>query len=164
MPRSIVFMLVAVWLAVGLAQAQDPNPKAKGDNDPWKSIELRNKQIELNAREAQFDYEMKLRNLDLESKRLDLVQKQKAMENPPPAGMGSKCGMMRPGHRGPPVHLIGLVMLVCGLIHILLAIWVYQDLRKRNAGSGIWIVITLLAGICGAVPYILTRIGDQKTT
>jgi hypothetical protein len=58
--------------------------------------------------------------------------------------------------------LLLLVLLGSTLIHILLATWVYQDLRKRNTGSGIWIVITLLAGLCGAAVYALVRLGEKQ--
>lgn len=58
--------------------------------------------------------------------------------------------------------LMGMLLLGCVVIHILLAIWVYQDIRRRNAGSGIWIIITLLAGLCGAAVYALVRIGEKQ--
>ena len=59
-------------------------------------------------------------------------------------------------------HLLGMLMLGCLVIHILLAIWVYQDIRRRTTGSGIWIVVTLLAGLCGAAVYALVRIGEKQ--
>jgi len=46
------------------------------------------------------------------------------------------------GHHQAMKHFCGLI-LICMAVHILLAIWVYQDIRKMNAGSGLWI-ITLL--------------------
>ena len=63
------------------------------------------------------------------------------------------------GHHARPA----LVLLMAGaaIIHILLAVWVYQDLRRRNTGSGLWIVITLLAGLCGAAVYALVRLGEK---
>jgi hypothetical protein len=57
--------------------------------------------------------------------------------------------------------VLGLLVLVTTVIHTLLAVWVYQDLRRRNTGSGIWIVITLLAGLCGAAVYALVRLGEK---
>ena len=48
------------------------------------------------------------------------------------------------------------------IINVLLAIWVYKDIRKRNEGSGLWIVITLLAGFFGALLYAIIRLGDLK--
>ena len=58
--------------------------------------------------------------------------------------------------------LIGLVMLGVAFINILLAIWIYTDIRKRNEGSGIFIVLALVAGIPTAIIYALVRIGDKK--
>ena len=58
---------------------------------------------------------------------------------------------------------MGLLVLVTTVIHVLLAVWVYQDLRRRNTGSGIWIIITLLVGLCGAAVYALVRLGDKPT-
>jgi hypothetical protein len=57
--------------------------------------------------------------------------------------------------------VLGLLVLVTTVIHTLLAVWVYQDLRRRNTGSGLWIVITLLAGLCGAAVYALVRLGEK---
>jgi len=53
-------------------------------------------------------------------------------------------------------------MLMCILIHILSAIWVYLDIRARNAGSGIWIVIALIVGLFGVLVYAVIRLGDMK--
>jgi len=63
-------------------------------------------------------------------------------------GAHKKCGM--------------IFAVICGIIHLLLGIWVYQDIRKRNSGSGIWIVITFLTGFLGAVVYALVRLGDIR--
>jgi hypothetical protein len=53
-------------------------------------------------------------------------------------------------------------VLGCALIHILLAIWVYHDIRQRNMGSSIWIVIALLTGLFGTLVYAVVRIGDKQ--
>ena len=58
--------------------------------------------------------------------------------------------------------LIGLFILGVAFINILLAIWIYADIRKRNEGSGIFIVLALVAGIPTAIIYALVRIGDRK--
>jgi hypothetical protein len=63
-------------------------------------------------------------------------------------------------------HLHGLVklcLLVVIVFNILLAIWIYSDIRKRGEGSGIFIALALLAGIPAAVIYTLARIGERKT-
>ena len=48
------------------------------------------------------------------------------------------------------------------VIHILLAFWVFTDIRKRGEGHGVFIVIALLAGVPGTILYALVRIGDRK--
>jgi hypothetical protein len=48
------------------------------------------------------------------------------------------------------------------VIHVLLASWVFTDIRKRGEGHGIFVVLALLAGIPGTILYALVRIGDAK--
>ncbi len=54
-----------------------------------------------------------------------------------------------------------LLVGICIAVHILLAVWVFGDIRKRQAGSGIWIAVVLLTGLLGVIPYTLVRIGDR---
>ena len=58
--------------------------------------------------------------------------------------------------------MLGLFFLVACIFNILLAIWIYTDIRKRGEGSGIFIALALLAGIPAAIIYALVRIGDKK--
>ncbi len=58
--------------------------------------------------------------------------------------------------------LLRLCVLVGIVFNILLAVWIFTDIRKRGEGSGIFIVLALLAGIPAAIIYTLTRIGDRK--
>ena len=53
-----------------------------------------------------------------------------------------------------------LFFLGCVVVHILVAAWVYKDIRARECGSGIWIAIALLAGLFGALVYAVVRLGD----
>lgn len=69
---------------------------------------------------------------------------------------GCKWGGDRP--HPPACFFLGL----CFLIHVLLTVWVYQDIRQRHTGSGLWIVITLLTGFFGALLYAIVRLGDKK--
>jgi hypothetical protein len=71
-----------------------------------------------------------------------------------------------PGPMAPTVlHKVGemmrLIILVCILCNILLAIWIFTDIRKRGEGSGIFIALALVAGIPAAVIYSLVRLGDK---
>ena len=87
-----------------------------------------------------------------------MLQHQMAMQQHQMQASQPRCPLGR--HAGP---LLGLLVLVTTVIHTLLAVWVYQDLRRRNTGSGIWIVITLLAGLCGAAVYALVRLGEKPS-
>jgi hypothetical protein len=58
---------------------------------------------------------------------------------------------------------LGLLFLIGVICNILLATWIYTDIRKRGEGSGIFVALALVAGIPAAIIYALTRIGDRKT-
>jgi hypothetical protein len=58
---------------------------------------------------------------------------------------------------------LGLLFLIGVICNILLAIWIFTDIRKRGEGSGIFVAVALVAGIPAALIYALTRIGDKKT-
>jgi hypothetical protein len=69
-------------------------------------------------------------------------------------------GMIK-NHKG--FHdLMGLVFLGMLISNILLAVWIYTDIRKRGEGSGIFIALALVAGIPAAIIYSLVRIADKK--
>jgi hypothetical protein len=50
------------------------------------------------------------------------------------------------------------------VIHVMVAVWVYTDIRKRGEGNGIFIVLALLGGIPATILYALVRIGDRKSS
>ena len=58
--------------------------------------------------------------------------------------------------------LMGLCFLVGIVFNILVAIWIFKDIRKRGEGPAIFIALALLAGIPAAIIYSLVRIGDKK--
>lgn len=53
-----------------------------------------------------------------------------------------------------------LVWLVC---NVLLAAWVFTDIRKLGQGHGIFVALALLAGFPAAILYALVRLGDKKS-
>jgi hypothetical protein len=53
-----------------------------------------------------------------------------------------------------------LVWLVC---NVLLASWIFTDIRKLGQGHGIFIALALLAGFPAAILYAVVRIGDKKS-
>ena len=58
--------------------------------------------------------------------------------------------------------LLGLFLLVAFVFNILVAVWIYTDIRKRGEGPGIFIALALLAGVPAAIIYAIVRIGDRK--
>ena len=53
-----------------------------------------------------------------------------------------------------------VVWLIC---NILLAAWIFTDIRKQGQGHGIFIALALLAGFPAAILYAVVRIGDRKS-
>ena len=88
----------------------------------------------------------------------------------PPVGAPAMAGLPvppgQPAHDGN-VHkdiagLIKFCCLIAFIFNILIAIWIFTDIRKRGEGSGLFIVLALLAGIPAAIIYALVRIGDKR--
>ena len=100
---------------------------------------MKEKEMEIQQRQAKMDMEREMQKLDLEGQRLKLEQ-------------------VRGGRKGEP-HPLLLVILV---VHILVAVWVYMDIRQLNRGSGLWIVIALLTGLLGTLVYAIVRLGDGR--
>lgn len=90
----------------------------------------------------------------------------------PPPGQGPMAShlapirvTMSPAMEGVFWHVMKVAkcaLLAIAACHILLAVWVFLDIRKRGEGHGIFIALALLAGFCGAVLYALVRLADTK--
>jgi hypothetical protein len=149
----MTLVLLAGQLAFGQGRPPAPPP-----DDPLRAIEIRQKQLDIEQRQAEMYFNNEMRNIQLEQKRLELDhsrQMLKGQEQKPGQGHNAwqrhHCKMM---------HVCGIII-ICLIVNILLACWVYQDIRKRNAGSGLWIVVTLLTGLPGALVYAIVRLGDK---
>ena len=84
----------------------------------------------------------------------------------PPAGPAQFTPQPNPddGHAAKGIHdFLGLLFFIGVICNILLAIWIFTDIRKRGEGSGIFVAMALIAGIPAALIYALARIGDRKT-
>jgi len=102
-------------------------------------MELREREMELQQREAKMDLEREMQKLELEERRLKLDH-------------------ARGEHKDKPHPFL----LLCLIVHILVAVWVYTDIRQLNRGSGIWIVLALLTGLLGALVYAVVRLADGR--
>lgn len=139
-----VCVCVAVAASSTLAFAQDsPERRRNPGENPASQLRLRHQQLEIEAQEAELNFQRQMRDLELEARRADIERE-----------IGAQSGDNGAG---------GIVILVWLVLNILLATWVFQDIRIRNTGSGLWIVITLIAGIFGALVYALVRLGDSPT-
>ncbi|MBA7691756.1 hypothetical protein ES703_100309 [subsurface metagenome] len=128
-------MLAAMLLPTGLFGQEQELEEAEF------RMEMRERQMELEQREAEMDIERRMQELELEERELELER------------------LRRKHHGKDGAHPLLLLVLV---VHILVAVWVYQDIRRRGCGSGIWIVIALLTGLLGTLIYAVVRLGDSE--
>ena len=135
----VVLAVGAVCLVMGLCQQGWADEYEEAETD----LELRERQLDLERMEAEAAFAHQMRELDLEERRVEIEH----IRSLAPRVDGSGAAFL----------------LLCVVVHILMAVWVYADNRRRDAGHGIWIVITVLAGVFGAVVYAIIRLGDINT-
>lgn len=148
MKRYILITMLMTIFVPATALCLEPDEAAELENMEHQ-LRLRKKQLQLEDRETKLQFQRKMQDIKLEERRGALARQRKTRKHPTCFRRCRK-GVMLP------------FLVVCFVVHILLAVWVFQDIRKRNAGSGIWIVITLLTGLFGALVYAVVRLGDTK--
>jgi hypothetical protein len=97
-------------------------------------------ELQMEQQRADAEFQREMQSLELEARRLELDQ-------------------ARRDHGGG----AALLLILCGVVRILVATWIYQDIRLRNAGSGLWIVLGLIGGLLAALVYAVVRLGDTKS-
>ena len=100
-------------------------------------------ELELEGREIELNFQREMKELELQQRKSE-IQGRKYHN-----WKRGKC----PG-----------LLLLCLIVHILTAVWVYKDIQQRKTGSGIWIVIALITGLLGTLVYAVVRIGDIRQT
>lgn len=149
--------MTVVLIAGQLAYGQESKPAPRPE-DLLRGMEIRHKQLDIEQRQQEMHFNNEMHNIQLEQKRLELDRDRQMQQKPDTkACPGKDCWR---GHHQAMKHCCGF-MLFCMVVNILLAIWVYQDIRHRNAGSRLWIVIILLTGLFGALVYAVVRMGDK---
>ncbi len=133
----LIMMLAAMFLPTGLF-GQEPEQEEMEFR-----MQMRRREMELQEREAQ------MQELELEKRRIELEHLRRQKEHAEQAEHDEEDG----------AHPLLLLVLV---VNILVAIWVYQDIRRRGRGSGIWIVIALLTGLLGTLVYAIVRLADSE--
>jgi hypothetical protein len=142
MNRKLPLGILAIVLAATLSAVGHEAPRGRNQaNSAMQEVELRRLQMDMEARESELDFQRQLQQLELDERR-------NAMERSANGKHGEKGGA--------PV-----VLLFLAVVHVLLTIWVYQDIQKRKTGSGVWIAIALLTGVLGTAVYALVRLGDM---
>ena len=137
MKRRVLWMvLAAMVLLPPVAFCQE----AKGPEDFERQMQMREREMEVQGRQAKMEMDRRMAELELAKRKMELAQMEKARRHGP----------------GP------LLLLVVVAVHILAAVWVYKDIRQRGCGSGLWVVISLLAGLLGTLVYAVVRLGDGE--
>ncbi|MEI6807509.1 MAG: hypothetical protein WCN95_02215 [bacterium] len=170
--RKFALLFAAVVAFSPLASwAQDENQDVDDDGD---GIEAKQEQMSLDRHWSDLQAHKEVQKIDIERqwnelnfrKEMQKIELEKARGQIRPGmqmPMGFQGGrpMDFPRHHSPCMFAM---MAICMIVHVLLAIWVFQDVRKRNSGSGIWIAVVLLTGFFGALLYAIVRLGDIRAS
>jgi hypothetical protein len=164
--KNVTWMSLLVGLlGAAVVFAQEPPPRDSHQParpaDVGRNLELQNRELEVQAHADNVKFQREMKRLELEQRRARLQQEQRAWGERPQMSPPMRQPMRTPMRCGRFVAL-HVFFAICAVVHLLLAVWVYQDIRKRNAGSGIWIVVTLLTGLFGAAVYALARLGEKQ--
>ena len=134
---SVLLMSMFICPAV-LSQEFEPE-------DMEIKMQMREREMDLQQREAKMNMEREMQKMELEQRRMKMERPLEGDDD------DDKCE-----------GALGLLLAICVIVRILLAVWVYMDIRQLSRGSGIWIVIVLLAGLLGALVYAVVRLGDNR--
>lgn len=146
MKRYILSMMLATIFLPALAAAQEEGPE-----DIEFQMEMHKREMDLQHQKDQMDVERRMQELKLEKYKIELEHMRRPKEHP--------IRVEDDDDDDDELHPLLLLVLV---VHILCAVWVYQDIRRRAGGSGLWIVIALLTGLLGTLVYAVVRLGESQ--
>ena len=139
LPTLITLLLTLLFCAAAHCQeAEEQEPRELEIAE--RQMHQRERQLDLEERESELDFRQAMHKLDVEQRNIKLEWLRKKHQKNGAAPL----------------------LILFAIVHILTAIWVYQDIRKRGVGSGIWIVIALLTGLIGTLVYAIVRLGNTK--
>ncbi len=144
--KRYVLSIVLMSMLVPTAVWCDEFEEIAEPEEIERQMEQHEREMDLQHREAEMGIEREMQQLELEERKAQIEREREH------AGRREHHGKKEAG----PLLLLLLV------IHILVAVWVYTDIRKLNSGSGIWIVIALLTGLLGTLVYAVVRMGDAR--
>jgi hypothetical protein len=140
--KCMLWTIVMAALFV-LSAAPASAPAADNDTPTVEQIEIQEMLLLIKAREAEFEHKQSMQALELEERRIRIERMR---------GDSGWTHKRRHGH--------GLLFLVILVAHILLTVWVYKDMNEQQIGRALWVPITLLAGVFGAILYAIVRNAD----
>ena len=145
------YMLIGCLLVLPLVvrAAEEQEEQAPKQHQQQQIAEWR-RNLEWKETEQKAAFRQAMRNMSLQERRLEVAEQEATLK-----------AVAKP-QRCPAKDSWGLLVVACALVHVLLGVWVFQDIRQRRTGSGVWIVIVLVTGLMGAFVYALVRIGDAR--
>ena len=132
-------------------------------DNPEHHMNMRRMEMQLRQEEAEMRFQQQMRELELQARRMDLENAEMARAQKMQAVKMKFGKAEKDWAHSKSKDDMGPLLLICIIVHILTAIWVFQDIRKRGAGSGLWIVIALLTGLLGTLVYAVVRLGEKQT-
>lgn len=141
------------------AQVAKAGKDVAPDVEKWRmDMEKWRVELDMKDHENQLGFQAQMRGLQLEEKKAEIRKKNQPAVAP--ASVVEKRGCEGGGRR----HCMkeGGFWIFVGIANLLMGIWVYQDTRRRESSSGIWIIITLMTGFFGALVYAVIRLGDNN--
>ena len=148
MKRYVLMSLLLVSMfACPAVLSQEFNPERREMHErDMEMRELQEREMKLQHREAEMNAEREMQKHELEQRRMEMERTHHDDD-----GDHCKCE-----------GALVLLLVICVIVRILLAVWVYKDIQQLKHGSGIWIIIVLLSGLLGALVYAVVRLGDNK--
>ncbi len=181
MRTFLLVAITAVLLVPGMVFAEGQTIIVESVDQMREKMELREMELELEARDMELDFERQRRELELEARDMELDferqrrelelakmrgqieahNKAQQMDWHKKAQMKEKFAQGMDKHHGGKKGC-GVFILIAIVVNVLLAVWTYKDIREKTNSSGIWIVVVLLTGLFGAIVYAIVRLGDLK--
>lgn len=152
LPALITLLLTLLFCsAANCQEAQDQDLREFETAE--RHMHQRERQMDLEAQESELDFQQQMRQLELDKRRMELDRRRAAKKH--------KEGWK---HKDKDKDNAAPLLIIIAIVNILTAIWVFQDIRKRGVGSGIWIVLALLTGLFGTLVYAIVRLGNTPQT
>ena len=167
--KNALCLTAVLFLVLGapLAQAQEKSAaREPRREDALRDIEIGSKQLAFEEQKSKLSFDQAVRGLQVEEMKTQLEMHRQMLGNKPPRGPGGMCGLggmcgPRPNGFRCPFARPCVFFAICAVMHLLLAVWVWGDIKRRKMGSRIWVVVALVTGLLGTFVYALVRIGDR---